>query len=161
MGSGKTSWAFQELFNKNLDENILYISPFLSEIEGENGRIPQAIKCGEIMRDIVTPKNMGCGKLGNIANLLTNQMDIASTHALFRMFDDDCKQALSDNDYTLILDETLDCVERYSFGRKEKKTTKTKEKREDMQFLIEQKHIQSKIYEADKKQYVFLCEKRD
>ena len=142
MGSGKTSWAFQELFNKNLDENILYISPFLSEIEGENGRIPQAIKCGEIMRDIVTPKNMGCGKLGNIANLLTNQMDIASTHALFRMFDDDCKQALSDNDYTLILDETLDCVERYSFGRKEKKTTKTKEKREDMQFLIEQKQIE-------------------
>ena len=27
MGSGKTSWAFQDLFNKHLDENILYISP--------------------------------------------------------------------------------------------------------------------------------------
>ena len=68
MGSGKTSWAFQDLLNKHLDENILYISPFLSEIEGENGRIPKAIKSGEIKRDIVTPKNKGSGKLGNIAN---------------------------------------------------------------------------------------------
>lgn len=142
MGRGKTSWAFQDLFNRNLDENILYITPFLSEIEGENGRIPKAIRSGEIKRDIVTPKNMGSGKLGNIANLINNQMDIASTHALFRMFDEDCKQALRDNDYTLILDETLDCIERYSFGRKEKKNTKTIDKREDMQFLIEQKQIE-------------------
>lgn len=120
MGSGKTSWAFQNLFNKHLDENILYISPFLCEIEGENGRIPQAIKDGKITgRQILTPKNKGTGKLGNIANLINNQMDIASTHALFRMFDEDCKQALRDNDYTLILDETLDCVEPYFFKAKD------------------------------------------
>lgn len=120
MGSGKTSWAFQDLFNKHLDENILYISPFLCEIEGENGRIPQAIKDGKITgRQILTPKNKGAGKLGNIANLINNQMDIASTHALFRMFDEDCKQALRDNDYTLILDETLDCVEPYFFKAKD------------------------------------------
>lgn len=119
MGSGKTSWAFQELFNKNLDENLLYITPFLSEIEGENGRIPKAIKSGEIKRDVVTPKNKGSGKLGNIANLLSNQMDIASTHALFRMFDEDCKQALRENKYILILDETLDCVEPYFFKAKD------------------------------------------
>lgn len=120
MGSGKTSWAFQDLFNKHLDENILYISPFLCEIEGENGRIPQAIKDGKITgRQILTPKNKGTGKLGNIANLINNQMDIASTHALFRMFDEDCKQALRDNDYTLILDETLDCVEPYFFKAKD------------------------------------------
>lgn len=121
MGSGKTSWTFQELFNKNLDQNILYITPYLKEIEGEDGRIPKAYENGEIVseRRIITPKNMGKGKIGNIADLINNQADIASTHELFRRFDEDCKQALRENDYTLILDETMDCVEPYFFTAKD------------------------------------------
>lgn len=33
MGSGKTSWTIKELLNKNLDENILYITPYLNEVK--------------------------------------------------------------------------------------------------------------------------------
>ena len=121
MGSGKTSWTFQELFNKNPNQNILYITPYLKEIEGEDGRIPKAYESGEIDSDrrIITPRNMGKGKIGNIADLINNQADIASTHELFRRFDEDCKQALKENKYTLILDETLDCVEPYFFKAKD------------------------------------------
>lgn len=119
MGSGKTSWCFQELFNHNLDKNILYITPYLSEIESPDGRIPKLYAEGKIKRKLFTPKNQGSGKLDNISELLNSQMDIASTHALFRRFDDKCKQALADNEYTLILDETLTAVEPYQFEGKD------------------------------------------
>lgn len=110
MGSGKTSWTIKELLNKNLDENILYITPYLNEVK----RIKNATS-----RTIIEPVNKGSGKLGNIAKLLTNQMDIASTHELFRRFDKKCKEALKENEYTLILDETLTAVEPYHFTGKQ------------------------------------------
>lgn len=110
MGSGKTTWTIKELLNKNLDKNILYITPYLDEVN----RIKNATN-----RTIIEPVNKGSGKLENIAKLLTNQMDIASTHALFRRFDQKCKEALKDNEYTLVLDETLTAVEPYRFTGKD------------------------------------------
>lgn len=110
MGSGKTSWVVQEILNKNYNKNILYITPYLDEID----RIKSMT-----MRKILSPVNKGNGKLDNIANLLSNQMDIASTHALFRRFDEQCKKALEENKYMLVLDETLTAVEPYQFTKKD------------------------------------------
>lgn len=121
MGSGKTTWTIKELLNKNLNENILYITPYLDEVK----RITNATS-----RTMIEPVNKGSGKLGNIAKLLTNQMDIASTHELFRRFDEKCKEALKENEYTLILDETLTAVEPYHFTGKQ-----------DYQYLLQNNDI--------------------
>lgn len=121
MGSGKTTWTINEMLNKNPEENILYITPYLDEVK----RIR-----GTTNRKITAPENKGSGKLGNIAKLLSNQMDIASTHELFRRFDEACKSALRQNDYTLILDETLTAVEPYHFTGKE-----------DYQYLLQNQDI--------------------
>lgn len=110
MGSGKTTWCINEMLNKNYNENILYITPYLAEIE----RIKE-----QSSRKIYSPENKGKGKIGNIADLINNQMDIASTHELFRRFDNNCKKALQENEYTLILDETLTAVEPYHFTGKD------------------------------------------
>lgn len=110
MGSGKTTWTINNLLNQNLNENILYITPYLDEVK----RIKNATD-----RKMFEPENKGNGKIGNIAKLLANQMDIVSTHELFRRFDNNCKAALQDNDYTLILDETLTAVEPYHFTGKD------------------------------------------
>ncbi len=110
MGSGKTTWTINNLLNQNLNENILYITPYLDEVK----RIKNATD-----RKMFEPENKGSGKIGNIAKLLTNQMDIASTHALFRRFDQKCKEALKENEYILILDETLTAVEPYRFTGKD------------------------------------------
>ena len=110
MGSGKTTWAITELLNKYPDRNFLYITPFLSEVE----RVKNSTS-----RQMLEPKNKGAGKLGNIANLLSNSMDIVSTHELFRRFDGRCKNALKQNKYTLILDEAIDCVSPFHFEGKE------------------------------------------
>lgn len=121
MGSGKTTWTINNLLNQNLNENILYITPYLDEVK----RIKNATD-----RKMFEPENKGSGKIGNIAKLLTNQMDIASTHALFRRFDQKCKEALKENEYTLILDETLTAVEPYHFTGKQ-----------DYQYLLKNKDI--------------------
>lgn len=110
MGAGKTTWTIEELLNKNLNENILYVTPYLNEVK----RIKN-----ETTRKIIEPVNKGRGKIENISKLLSNQMDIASTHELFRRFDSNCKTALMENNYTLILDETLTAVEPYHFAGKQ------------------------------------------
>ena len=124
MGSGKTSWVINEILNKNLSENILYITPYLDETERIRKRT---------IRQMKEPLNKGEGKIGNIAKLIRNQIDITSTHELFRRFDDNCKQALVENDYILILDETLTAVEPYHFNKKD-----------DYTYLLQNKDISVK-----------------
>lgn len=113
MGSGKTTWARKELLEKQLDRNFLYITPYLEEINKmtENNEY--------VNREMVQPKPTGKSKLDNIVDLLNYQMDIVSTHELFRRFDDRCKEALKRNKYTLILDEVLSAVEPYQFAGKQ------------------------------------------
>ena len=67
MGSGKTSWVI-DMLNAELDRNFLYITPLLDETK--------RIKDSVTYRDIYCPENHGNGKIGNIAKLLSNQMDI-------------------------------------------------------------------------------------
>lgn len=122
MGSGKTSWCIDELLNQHLDENILYITPFLDEVK--------RIKSAATSRNLMEPVNKGSGKIGNIADLLQNQKDIVSTHELFKRFDEKCKQALKDNYYTLIIDETITAVEPYSVKAKD-----------DFKYLLKNKDI--------------------
>jgi len=104
MGSGKTSYFRREVLPNEQAKNFLYVTPRLNDIEEF---------ISKTRRDFVQPENKGAGKLSNIVDLLNDQRDIAATHELFRRFDDRCKQALSDNHYTLILDEALSAVEQY------------------------------------------------
>lgn len=111
MGSGKTSWAIQNMAGQ-YDENILYIAPLLDETE----RIK--IGCKET-RDFKLPQNRGDGKLSNIKTLFGRQDDIASTHQLFKMFDAECKQLIKDGNYVLYIDETVEAVEPYEIPHKD------------------------------------------
>lgn len=109
MGSGKTTWAI-DFINENQEKNFLYITPYLDE----TNRLNEATN-----HRLIRPINKGSGKLDDISNLLQDQSDIASTHELFRRFDDKCKEALKLNDYILIVDETLTAVEPFVFKEKQ------------------------------------------
>ncbi len=119
MGSGKSTWAIEELLNSNLENSILYVTPFLNEID----RVQKAAK----NRRILAPKNKGEGKIGDIKKLLQGGEDIATTHELFKRFDDECKQALKQNEYILILDEAMDAVSEFSLGTE----------RDNFEYLVE------------------------
>ena len=101
MGSGKTTWAINQMVGK---DNYIYITPLLDEVD----RISKAC-------NFVSPerKSLDIGKLENLKYLIENEKSIASTHKLFTMFDKECKTLIKDNGYTLVLDEVIDPVSLY------------------------------------------------
>lgn len=101
MGSGKTTWAINYI-NNNRNVNILYITPYLKEIE----RIKDACKD----RELLEPEPRGKRKLDNLNELLSYQADICSTHSLFKRINEDTKKYIEQGEYTLILDESIDVV---------------------------------------------------
>ena len=96
MGSGKSNWAFDYMYQER-DKKFIYITPYLDEIDRLLYLIDEA---GEIVknengypigtkwfyeRGFREPKHLGEGKLENLHDLLTNEKNIATTHALFKM----------------------------------------------------------------------------
>lgn len=103
-GSGKTSWAIQEMSN-NYEQKYIYITPYLDEIE----RIKK-----ECSVEFYSPSvRHGKGKKYNsFIELLKEGKNIASTHALFRTVGKDVAELIKKYDYTLILDEVLNVIEK-------------------------------------------------
>lgn len=103
MGAGKTTWSIQYI-NENRLNNILYITPFLKEVE----RIIDGTK-----QEFKQPINKGNGKVESINDLLLCQTNIAATHELFKHLDSDSRANIKSGHYTLILDEVLNVIEPY------------------------------------------------
>ncbi|ANU12544.1 hypothetical protein B481_0126 [Planococcus halocryophilus Or1] len=109
MGSGKTSWAIQHMQETSTDERFIYITPFLNEV--------QRIKSAVSSRKFTEPQNAGKGKLANLKQLILNEVDIVSTHALFQNADEEIIELLKISNYTLILDEVMNVVEEFSMNK--------------------------------------------
>lgn len=112
MGSGKTTGIFNYM-KKNKGRRYLYISVFLDEVGdgniGKEGRIQKELPSMKF----AMPKNKGEGKVVDLKKLIKRKQNIASTHALFRIFDREVVNLLIANNYVLIIDEAVDCVSRY------------------------------------------------
>lgn len=122
MGAGKTSYAIQ-LMNEDKQSNYIYITPFLKEVT----RVKQS--CNN--RHFVEPLNSGNGKLDALHNLLKDNKNIVSTHALFRMSTDTTRELIQSNNYTLILDEVCDVIEQIPL------------KKNDLSVILEYSHIEN------------------
>ena len=110
MGSGKTSWIIQsmnESYTQNIftqpDRRYMYITPLLNEVE----RIEVA--CPELK--FRSPDGRHGKKFWHLERLIEDNENIASTHALFRMLTKNVSEKLKAAKYTLVIDETLSCVE--------------------------------------------------
>jgi hypothetical protein len=109
MGSGKTTWSLQYI--KELDSNskILFVTPFLSEVERIIDALPDC--------KLYDPQNRGSGKLESLKDLIAKGFNIISTHALFEKADMQLIKLLEENDYILIQDEVLDVVKPYELKK--------------------------------------------
>lgn len=105
MGKGKTSWAIQYINETNKGERIIYITPFLDEVE--------RIKKGVTQRKMISPENKQgkWTKKQDLKQLLGSEKDIVATHALFKKVDDEIIDLIRMGNYTLILDEVMDVLE--------------------------------------------------
>lgn len=106
MGAGKTTWALDYIDRAPTTEKFIYITPFLSEID----RVITTVK----NREFVQPTNAvgGGRKLDSLKKLIENGENIAATHSLFEMADDELIELLGAANYTLLLDEVMDVVEK-------------------------------------------------
>lgn len=109
MGSGKTSWAIQYMNSANSEKRFIYITPFLSEV----ARIKESVT----NRKFVEPFNRGKGKLDNLKQLILNDCNIVSTHALFQTADEEVIRLLKASNYILILDEAMNVVEQLDLNK--------------------------------------------
>lgn len=105
MGSGKTSWAINKMKYDIDDGNYIYITPYLTEVE----RVKQNVTNRKFSEP--TNRNSKGSKLQGFKDLITQDKDIASTHALFSNVDDEVYTLLKNSKYTLILDEVMNVIE--------------------------------------------------
>jgi hypothetical protein len=112
MGSGKTSAAIN-LMNSEPDTNFIYITPYLDEVK----RIKQSTN-----RNFYSPEYYQNNKLYNtkfdsLHALLSEEKNIVSTHALFKRANRETRELIYNGNYTLILDEVMDVVEKLSIKK--------------------------------------------
>ena len=99
MGSGKTEWAIAYM-NANRQKRFIYITPFNDEIE--NRILP---RCAGFVTG-----NPG-SKFQDFKRLLMMGKNIAATHECFKMADEETRNLIEAQGYTLILDEVMEVIQ--------------------------------------------------
>ena len=107
-GTGKSTAIFNMMKN-SIQEKWIYVSPLLSEVEI---RVPHEVP--EL--GFRTPE--GKSKTDDILKLLLDGENIACTHSLFLRMGAGHWQAIKDQGYTLVLDEEVSVVEKFTGGKK-------------------------------------------
>ena len=121
MGIGKSNKIVEFMRNNN-KQPFLYVSPLLSEIQGDSRVTSIGFEAPR--------QNQYGNKLDNIKYLLSVGENISCTHTLFLMFDEDCMRMIKTKGYILIVDEELDVIKPYK-----------KYSSADFRLLIQNKYI--------------------
>ena len=108
MGSGKTSAAIR-MMNQNPDRKYLFVTPYLKEAERITACCPLLHFKEPVSYDVRTKQKT---KAQNIKRLLRDGSNVVTTHALFSLFDDETIALVEKYQYTLILDEVLQVIEK-------------------------------------------------
>ena len=108
MGSGKSQSSIAYM-NSHPDQKFIYITPYLDEAE--------RIKKGCPGLNFVEPSNQykkhGFSKLTHTAALIAEGKNITTTHQAFKSYTSDMLDDIKHFQYTLIIDENVEVLERY------------------------------------------------
>lgn len=109
MGTGKTSavMRFLEDSIESTEDRFLYISPFRKDMQNLIERVSKV--CTK--NYFYTPELVEGSLLNGFKKLLRERKNIASTHALFKRYDEEVLELLKEGRYHLIIDEAMDCLE--------------------------------------------------
>lgn len=107
MGSGKTQAAINYMNNASEDKKFIYITPYIDEVERIIKNCPN--------KNFKQPEKYSAKapKIISLKNLLNKGNNIATTHALFHLFDDEVIDLCYSQGYILIMDEVTEVIEPY------------------------------------------------
>lgn len=122
--------------NEKADENFIYCTPFLDEIE----RICKT--CGGTYKRFREPTYLDGTKIDSFNRLLSECRDIAVTHTTFLNATNETLELIRSGEYTLIVDEVLDVVESFNNIQSVEDTPRQKVTKDDVEFLLNHDIIQ-------------------
>jgi len=102
MGSGKTSAAINYINNSDTSKKFMYVTPYLTEVQRIINSCPS--------KNFQEPKEYGT-KIRGIKDLLNKGKNIATTHTLFHLFDQEIIDLCYSQGYILIMDEVTEVIE--------------------------------------------------
>lgn len=107
MGSGKTSAAITYMNEHKNESRFIFITPFLEETK----RIKD--KCPDL--HFVEPSSRipkyGFKKRSHTEHLISEGMNIATTHSAFKTYTHEMLNQIKERGYTLVIDENVDVLE--------------------------------------------------
>lgn len=101
MGRGKSSAAIRYMNEHKEDKRFLYITPFLTEVD----RICEAC-------DFDQPDSDHMTKSAELKNHLRKGDNVAASHSLFYLMDEEALAISKERGYSLIIDESIDVISR-------------------------------------------------
>jgi len=108
MGRGKSSAAIRYMNRHKGAKRFLYITPYLNEVD----RI-----CEQCDFDQSDSDHMS--KSAELKIHMRSGKNVAATHSLFYLMDEEALQLVRDNHYSLIIDESIQVVERLNISEKD------------------------------------------
>ena len=111
MGSGKTSWAIKYIDELPEVIKVIFATPFLSEVD----RVIKNVNSRKFYEP--NEKNDKGTKLNGFKELLKKGANIATTHSLLRLIDDEMIALIKRENYILIQDECMEVMERVEFDK--------------------------------------------
>ena len=108
MGRGKTSAAIRYMNQHRKDRRFLFATPYLTEVE----RI--CLRC-----DFEEPEGDLGTKSANLKLKMRMKRNIAMTHSLFYLMDPETLDLARENNYSLIIDESVNVVEKIPTSAKD------------------------------------------
>ena len=108
MGMGKTTAMIRYINELPDDRLVIFCTPLLPQIE--------RVQTECTKRHFVAPSNEFMSKTENIKALIKTDLNIATTHSLFLLFDDEIRELIRERKYTLIVDEAMDVLSIYEIS---------------------------------------------
>lgn len=108
MGRGKSSAAIRYMNKNKRSKRFLYITPYLNEVD----RI-----CEQCDFDQSDSDHMS--KSAELKVYLRRGKNIAATHSLFYLMDDEALEIVREQHYSLIVDESINVIERLNVSDKD------------------------------------------
>ena len=113
MGGGKTSAAKTYINESSDEQKFIYITPYIDEVN----RLIEDCPDKHFKQPVKYNKNMS--KMIDLKKLLNDGENIATTHVLFHLFDDEVIDLCYSQGYILIMDEVTDVISPHPIDKKD------------------------------------------